>query len=69
MSGQQVTGLALLLVGVAVLIVSIGIAWTQARLSRAGRVESSWFITTVSLVLFLAGVAICWFGVSALVEG
>jgi hypothetical protein len=69
MSDQQVTGLALLLVGLAVLIVSVGIAWTRARLSRAGRVDSSWFLTAVSLVLFLVGVAICWFGVSALVEG
>jgi hypothetical protein len=69
MSSQQMTGLALLLVGVALLIVSVGVAWTQARLSRTARVESSWFITAVSLMLFLAGVALCLFGVTTLVEG
>jgi hypothetical protein len=67
MSDQQVTGVVLLLVGLAVLIVSVGVAWTLARLSRAGRVESTWLITAVSFALFLVGVAICWFGVSALV--
>jgi hypothetical protein len=69
MSSQQMTGLALSLVGVALLIVSVGVAWMQARVSRTARVESSWLITIVSLVLFLASVALCWLGVSALVEG
>jgi len=69
MSDQQVTGLVVFLVGVAALIVSIGVAWMLSRLSRAGRVESSWLITAVSVVLFLVGVALCWYGISALVEG
>jgi hypothetical protein len=69
MSDQQMTGVVLLLVGLAVLLVSVGVAWTLARLSRAGRVESTWLITAVSFALFLVGVAICWFGVSALVGG
>jgi hypothetical protein len=69
MSDQQIQGLALLLVGVAVLIVSVGIAWTLSRLSRTKRVESTWLITVVSCALFLVGIALCWFGVSAIVEG
>jgi hypothetical protein len=28
-----------------------------------------WLITLVSFVPFLAGTALCWFGVSAIVEG
>jgi hypothetical protein len=69
MSDHQTYGVALFLVGVAVLIVSVGIAWTLSRQSRMRRVESTWVITTVSFVLFVVGVALCWFGVSALVEG
>jgi hypothetical protein len=69
MSDRQVYGLTLLLLGFAVLIVSVGVAWMLARRSRAGRVESTWLITTVSFVLFVVGVALCWFGVSAIVEG
>ena len=69
MSGQQVYGVALLLVGFAVLIVSVGIAWTLSLRSRTRRVEGAWIITTVSFVLFALGVLFCWLGVSALVEG
>jgi len=69
MSGRQVYGLTLLLIGFALLIVSVGIAWTLSRTSRARRVEGAWLITAVSFALFLAGVLICWVGVSALVEG
>jgi hypothetical protein len=69
MSDQQTTGLILLLVGLAALIVSAGVAWTLSRLSRTQRVESAWLITVVSFVLFLVGIALCWCGVSALVEG
>jgi len=69
MSDQQLQGLALLLVGVAVLIVSVGIAWALARRSRARRVEGTWLITLLSVVLLLAGAALCYFGVSAIVEG
>ena len=69
MSGQQVYGVALVLVGFALLIVSVGVAWTLARRSRASRVEGAGVLTAVSFALFLAGVLICWLGVSALVEG
>jgi hypothetical protein len=68
MRDQQTQGMALLLVGVAVLIVSVGIAWALSRSSRTRRVEGAWLITVVSVVLFLLGVALCWFGVSAIVE-
>ena len=67
MSDQQMTGVVVLSLGVAALIVSIGVAWTLSRLSRAGRVDSTWFITTVSFALFVVGIVLCWFGVSNLV--
>ena len=69
MNDQQMTGLVFLLIGGAALIVSVGIAWTLSRRSRAQRVESSWLITMVSFGLFLLGVALCYIGVSKLVEG
>jgi hypothetical protein len=69
MSAQQTTGLVTLLVGLAALLVSVGVAWILSRLARDGRVEGIWFMTVVSLLLFLAGTALCWFGVSAMVEG
>jgi hypothetical protein len=69
MSTQQISGVLLLLVGMVALSASLGTAWVLSRSSRAGRIESAWFITLVSVVLFLLGVALCWFGVSALVEG
>jgi len=69
MSDHRTYGMALLLVGFAVLILSVGIAWTLSRISRARRVEGASFVTAVSFVLFVVGVVLCWFGVSALVEG
>ena len=69
MSVQQTTGVALLLVGLAALGVSVGVAWILSRLARDGRVDGLWFMSGVSLLLFLAGIALCWFGVSAIVEG
>jgi hypothetical protein len=56
MRSHQVYGVAFFLVGFALLIVSVGIAWTLARRSRAGRVEDAGVITAVSFALFLAGV-------------
>jgi uncharacterized BrkB/YihY/UPF0761 family membrane protein len=47
----------------------VGIAWALARRSRARRVEGTWLITLLSVVLLLAGAALCSFGVSAIVEG
>jgi hypothetical protein len=69
MSSQQLNGLALLLVGVATLILSAGIAWALARRSRTQRVESSWLITLLSFGLLLAGAALCYIGVSKVVDG
>jgi hypothetical protein len=69
MSAQQTTGLVTLLVGLAALLVSVGVAWILSRLARDGRIDGVWFVTLVSLLLFLAGTALCWFGVSAIVEG
>jgi hypothetical protein len=69
MSDQQVYSVALLLVGLAVLIVSVGTAWALSRRSRARRVEGAGLITLVSFVLFAVGVVICWLGVRAIVEG
>jgi len=69
MSIEQTTGLVLLLVGLAALGVSVGVAWILSRLARDGRVEGIWFISVVSLLLFLVGIALCWFGVSNTIEG
>jgi hypothetical protein len=69
MSDHQTYGVALFLVGVTVLILSVGIAWALSRISRARRVESAWFVTAVSFALFVVGVVLCWFGVSAFMEG
>jgi hypothetical protein len=69
MSVEQTTGLALLFVGLAALSVSVGVAWILSRLTRDGRVDGTWFISVVSLLLFLVGIALCWFGVSNIIEG
>jgi uncharacterized membrane protein len=69
MTSQQINGLALSLVGVAALILSVGIAWSLSRVSRTRPVEGSGMISVVSILLFLAGVVACYFGVSAIVEG
>ena len=69
MSSQQISGVLILLVGMVALSVSLGTAWVLARYTRARRIESAWFIITVSAVLFLLGVALSWFGVSMLVGG
>jgi hypothetical protein len=51
------------------LAASLGTAWALSRSSRARRNESAWFIIAMSVVLCLLGVALCWFGISTLVEG
>jgi hypothetical protein len=68
MSNQQTIGLVNLLVGFAALIVSAGVAWALSRRSRVRRVDSTWFITAISVVLLVAGVVLCWFGVTTLLE-
>jgi hypothetical protein len=69
MSAQQISGVVILLIGVAALIVSVGVAWTLSRISRTRQVEGIGFITIVTVLLFLVGMALSYFGVSALVEG
>ena len=69
MSVQQTTGMVLLLVGLVALSVSVGVAWILSRLAQDGRVDGTWFVAVVSLLLFLVGIALCWFGVSSIVEG
>ena len=56
-----------LLLGVAALIISAGLAWTHSRISRIRRIDGVGFITVVCFLLFLVGVVLCYFGVSALV--
>jgi hypothetical protein len=58
----------LLLVGLLALVGSLGTAWALSRSSRAGRSDSAWLLLTISVLLFFLGVALCWFGVSMLVE-
>jgi hypothetical protein len=50
------------------MIISAGVAWMLSRLSRTRQVEGAFFLTVVSFLLFVVGIALCWFGVSALVE-
>ena len=69
MSSQQMTGVVVLLLGVAALIVSAGVAWMRSRLSRAGSVEGSSFILVVAVLLVLVGIALCYFGISTIMEG
>jgi hypothetical protein len=65
----QSTGVVLLFGGLTALIVSAGAVWILSRLARDGRLEGTWFIAVVSLLLFLVGIALCWFGVSNIIEG
>jgi hypothetical protein len=67
MSDQQMTGVVTLLLGVAALIISAGVAWILSRISRIRFVDGVGFITVVCFLLFLVGVILCYFGVSALV--
>jgi hypothetical protein len=69
MSSRQISSVLFLLVGLIALVASLGSAWALSRSSRAARSESAWFLITASVALFFIGVALCWFGVSTLVEG
>ena len=69
MSERQITGVIVLLLGVAALIISTGVAWTLSRISRTRRVDGTGLITVVAFFLFLVGVILCYFGVSNIVEG
>jgi hypothetical protein len=69
MNDQQTTGVVVLLLGVAALIISAGVAWTVARISRTRQVEGMGFITLVAFLLFLVGIVLCYFGVTNIVDG
>ena len=63
------TGMVVVSLGVAALIISAGVAWTASRITRTRQVEGIIFIIVVSFLLFVVGIVLCWFGVSAIVEG
>jgi hypothetical protein len=69
MSSQQVTGVVVLLLGVAALIISAGVAWMRSRMLRSGSLEGSGFILVIGVLLVLVGIALCYFGISAIIEG
>ena len=69
MSKQQVTGVTFSLLGVAALILSIGLAWMLARISHVRRVNGAGVLSVASVLLFILGVVACWLVVSSLVEG
>ena len=68
-SDQQIQGLVVFLLGIAALVLSTGVARALGRASKVRRVHSSWYITALSFLMFVVGVAHCWFGVSALLGG
>jgi hypothetical protein len=69
MNTQQITGVVVFLLGVAALIVSAGVAWTVAHITRRRQIDGISFITLVAFLLFLGGIVLCYFGVTNLVEG
>jgi len=69
MSSQQILSVLLVVVGLVALVASLATAWVLSRSSRAGHSESTWLLITVSVMLFLLDVALCWLGISTLVEG
>jgi protein-S-isoprenylcysteine O-methyltransferase Ste14 len=69
MSSQQISGVVVFLLGVAALMVSVGVAWTVTRITRTRPVEGAWLLTLAGVLLLLVGLALCYFGVSTLVGG
>jgi hypothetical protein len=69
MSSQQMTGMVVLLLGVAALIVFMGAAWTLSSITRTRPVEGISFITEVIFLLLLVGLVLCNFGICTLMEG
>jgi hypothetical protein len=69
MSDQQTTGVVVSLLGVAALIASAGVAWMRSRMYRAGGLEGSGFILGVGVLLVFVGIALCYFGIGAIIEG
>jgi hypothetical protein len=56
------------LLGLASLIVSLGIAWTLTHVSGVRRVNGVGMMSILSFVLFIIGVVACWFGVIPLLS-
>jgi hypothetical protein len=69
MSPQQISGVVILLIGVSALIISAGVAWTLSRISCRRQIEGAWLLTAAGVLLLLLGLALCYFGVSNLMEG
>ena len=67
MNDQQMTDVVVVLLGVAALMISAGVVWTPARLSRTRRVEGAAFMTVVSFFLFVVGIVLCYFGVTSII--
>jgi hypothetical protein len=65
---DQGAGLAFFLAGLADLIMSVGIAWVLARLSRDGPVDGARTITIVIFVMLFLGVVLCVIGLSPFVS-
>jgi len=66
MSAQQISGVIILVIGVAALVISMGVAWTLSRSTGARQIEGAWLLTTAGVLLLLVGLALCYFGVSNL---
>jgi hypothetical protein len=66
---EQTTGIVVLSLGASALIISVGVALTLSRITRTRRVEGISFITLVSFLLFLVGIVLCYFGITAIIEG
>lgn len=71
MSTQQIRAILIVLVGVIMLLASMGTAWALSRYSRAGSGERGWFVITilVGAALFVGGIIVCNYGVRALLDG
>jgi ABC-type glycerol-3-phosphate transport system permease component len=67
MSTQQIRDILIVLVGVIMLLASMGTAWALSRYSRAGSDERGWFVITlmISIALFIGGIIVCNYGVRA----
>jgi uncharacterized membrane protein YidH (DUF202 family) len=71
MNTQQIQNILILLVGVVMLLASIGTAWVLSRYSRIGAGEREWYAITmmVSIALFLGGVIVCYYGATSFLGG
>jgi ABC-type nickel/cobalt efflux system permease component RcnA len=58
LSDTQLQGLALVLLGIAALILGAGVAWALSRASRTRRVESAWLVISFGCLLLVAGIVL-----------